>query len=279
MISKIVNLEHGLNNFVLKNRLPLAIKKLYGLMRNHFGREIYRARFLPLKSSPSYIISTVLEKGDHYIDIGAEEGHMMALASVSVGKPGRVFAFEPRQNAVDHLNMMISNYGLNNVNLYQSLLGTTNGEIEMFENFDNPSSSSLYSEWGGGQSRTYPMTTLDTWSENNQVSRTDLIKMDVEGAEMQVLEGGKIFLKKTQPILILEIRDQDIRLQKFGYDANDVLNLLRSIGYNKFFSLRSTGLASIEKRLDILDSDHDMLALCTNENTLKKLMKLGVAQS
>lgn len=275
-MSKIINLEHRLNDFVLKSRLPLTVKKLYGLMRNHFGRTLYRTRFLPLKSSPSYIISTVLEKGDHFMDIGAEEGHMMALASVAVGKRGRVFAFEPRQIAVDHLKVMISDYGLNNVTLYQSLLGTSIGEVEMFENFDNPSSSSLYSEWGGGHSRTYPMITLDAWSEKNQVFKTDLLKMDVEGAEMQVLEGGKMFLKQTQPILILEIRDQDIRLQKFGYDADDVLRLLRSVGYSNFFSLRSTGLASIEKRADILESDHDMLAVCPNEAALSKLKKLGI---
>lgn len=275
-MSKIINLEHRLNDFVLKSRLPLSIKRLYGLMRNHFGRTLYRSQFLPLKSSPSYIISTALEKGDQFMDIGAEEGHMMALASVAVGKQGRVFAFEPRQVAVDHLKVMISDYGLNNVTLYQSLLGTTIGEVEMFENFENPSSSSLYSEWGGGQSRTYPMTTLDAWAETNQVFKTDLLKMDVEGAEMQVLEGGKMFLKQTQPILILEIRDQDIRLQKFGYDADDVLKLLRSVGYSNFFSLRSTGLAAIEKRSDILESDHDMLAVCTNEAALRKLKKLGV---
>lgn len=276
-MSKIINLEHRLNDFVLKSGLPLTIKKLYGLTRNHFGRALYKAKFLPLKSSPSYIISTVLEKGDHFLDIGAEEGHMMALASVAVGKQGQVFAFEPRQIAVDHLRVMISNYGLNNVSLYQSLLGTTIGEVEMFENFDNPSSSSLFSEWGGGQSRIYPMTTLDAWAEKNQVFRTDLIKMDVEGAEMQVLQGGKMFLKKTQPIIILEIRDQDIRLQKFGYDADDILNFLRSVGYSNFFSLRSTGLAAIHKRSDILDSDHDMLALCTSENAIKKLKKLSMA--
>jgi FkbM family methyltransferase len=276
MIGKLVNLEHGLNDFVLKSRMPLTLKKLYGLFRNHLGRELYRAQFLPLKSSPNYIISTILEKGDHYIDIGAEEGHMMALASVAVGKRGRVFAFEPRQSAVDLLKVMISDYELNNVTLYQNLLGTTNGEVEMFENSDHPSSSSLYSEWGGGHSRTYTMTTLDSWAERNQVHRTDLIKMDVEGAEMQVLEGGKRFLKETQPMLILEIRDQDIRLQKFGYDADDVLKLLRSVGYNNFFSLRSIGLVAINKRSDILDSDHDMLAVCENENARKKLKQICV---
>ncbi len=275
-MSKIIYLEHRLNSFVLNSKLPLMIKKLYGLIRNHFGRALYRNKFFPLKSSPSYIISTVLEKGDQFMDIGAEEGHMMALSSVAVGKQGRVYAFEPRQIAVDHLKVMISDYGLNNVTLYQSLLGTTIGEVEMFENFENPSSSSLYSEWGGGQSRIYPMTTLDAWAEKNQVIKTDLIKMDVEGAEMQVLQGGKTFLKEAQPILILEIRDQEIRLQKFGYDVNDILKFLRSVGYNHFFSLRSTGLATIEKRSDLLDSDHDMLASCTTETSLRKLKKLGI---
>jgi len=118
------------------------------------------------------------------------------------------------------------------------------------------------------------MITLDSWAENNRVQRADLIKMDVEGAEMQVLNGGKKFLKETQPILIIEIRDQDIRLQKFGYDADDVFKLLRSIGYDNFFSLRSMGLVAVNKRSDILNSDNDMLAICKNKKSLKKLNKL-----
>jgi len=257
-----IDWEHRINQVVLgSKRLPGSVKFLYGQLRNRLGRRVYRLRFCPVRSSPTSIIASVLRRGDVYLDIGANEGQMASIASVSVGNSGRIYAFEPRETAFRHLQQLCITYKLTNILPFQFLLGDYNGEREFFENSDHPSSSSLCREWARGNSRTYPMLTLDKWAEQNSVQKADLIKIDVEGAEMQVLQGGLEFLRQTQPLLIMEIRDSDVRKRNFGYDVSDLIKLLRGIGYMEFFSLRRRGLVRIQSATDILPNDDDILAL------------------
>lgn len=257
-----VDWEHRINQVVLRSEwLPDNAKFVYGQLRNRSGRRIYRFRFYPARSSPTSIVASVLRRGDVYLDIGANEGQMVSIASVSVGNSGRIYAFEPREAAFRHLQRLCIAYKLTNIQPFQCLLGDYNGEKEFFENSDHPSSSSLCYEWAGGNSRTYPMMTLDTWAGQNCVQRADLIKIDVEGAEMQVLRGGLQFLRQTQPLLVMEIRDNDVRKRNFGYDVSDLIKLLRSVGYMEFFSLRRRGLVLIQSTADISPNDDDILAL------------------
>lgn len=271
---RIIESEHQVNRAVLESRrLPSPIKLLYGRWRNRLGREIYRSRFCPLRTSPTRIVASVLWRGDVYLDIGASEGQMVSLASIAVGPLGHVYAFEPRESAFRHLQLLRAAYGLTNVELFQFLVGDHNGQSLLFESSDNPSSSSLSHEWAGGVSRAYPMTTLDMWAQQHSVQRVDLVKIDVEGAEIQVLRGGLQFLRQTQPLVIMEIRDREVRRRSFGYDVSDLIGLLCSIGYAEFYSLRAGGLARIERETDILLGDSDMLALCPAKTPHVRVVK------
>lgn len=159
-LTHILRVEHRLNKLIIENRYPAPFKRLYGLLRSYTAIAIYRSRFLPVQASPAHIIATVLSKGDYYMDIGAAEGHLMTLASRAAGKLGRVYAFEPRENAFCHLKLLVAAYGLDNVILCQSLVGAYDGECQLFECLDHPTSSSISSKWAGGFSKTYPMITI-----------------------------------------------------------------------------------------------------------------------
>jgi hypothetical protein len=117
------------------------------------------------------------------------------------------------------------------------------------------------------------MTTLDVWAQQHSVQRVDLVKIDVEGAEIHVLRGGLQFLGQTQPLVIMEIRDGEVRRRSFGYDVSDLIGLLCSIGYAEFCNLRAAGLARIERETDILLGDSDMLALCPAKTSHVRVVK------
>jgi len=278
----VIKAEHRLSSFVVaSNCLPSTVKTAYGRWRSRLGLALYRSRYCPVPTSPNCVLSAVLRPGDVYIDVGASEGQMVCLGSVATGARGRVYAFEPRQQAVRHLRRLCAAYGMSNVELFENLVGDREGDCQLFESADAPESSSVSPDWVGGVASSYPMVTLDAWAKRNSVLRADLMKIDVEGAEIKVLQGAAGFLRTVQPIVILEIRDREVRRRSFGYDVPDLMELLRAAGYEEFYCLRRPGLARISTGADIGDEDHDMVALCPRKSShqnAKNRMKIALVR-
>ncbi|QNI83947.1 S-adenosyl-L-methionine-dependent methyltransferase [Synechococcus sp. PROS-7-1] len=93
------------------------------------------------------------------------------------------------------------------------------------------------------------LSTLDNFSSQlSSDSRCDFVKCDVEGNELFVMQGGLEFINTHKPILFLEL------LRKwsapFGCHPNDVLHLMRGMGYSVF-------VASSDCCLDLFDTVTD----------------------
>ena len=74
-----------------------------------------------------------------------------------------------------------------------------------------------------------PVTALDHFMENRSIS-IDLIKCDVEGAELFVFKGGLNTLRKNKPVIFTEMLRKWSK--KFGYHPDDIINLLADLGYH-----------------------------------------------
>ena len=87
-------------------------------------------------------------------------------------------------------------------------------------------SSSIARRWVGSEHLIVPMKRLDTYVRENGIGQIDLLKIDVEGAEVEVLQGSLYILKQHQPILVIEFNDdfsytQSIEyLSEIGYEAH-----------------------------------------------------------
>lgn len=253
-------LHHLLKEYVISTtRLPRWLTRLFGRFDGWLVYRLYRSRFCPTPHKAFPYIATFLGPGDTYIDIGAALGQMVVVAQTAVGKYGQVYAFEPQTHFYDRLDHLREIFGWSNVTLVQSLVGNQIGNKTLFEN-PNSRVSSIFSEWEGGTPVSYPITSLDNWTERNGITRANLIKVDVEGAELRVIQGGRRFLKQTKPILILEINSREFRQQALGYSVDDILSELQELGYRKFYAMRTEGLVTIEDSQDLLESDQDMLA-------------------
>jgi hypothetical protein len=80
---------------------------------------------------------------------------------------------------------------------------------------------------------------LDQWRADHLAGSVDFIKLDVEGAELSVLQGAeKLLGHRQRPVILAEV--QDIRTQPWGYRAREIISFLTERGY-KWFSISADG--------------------------------------
>lgn len=176
--------------------------------------------------------------GDTVIDIGAFVGtHVLAFAQ-KVGDKGKVFAFEPNPVIFQLLKMNVKQNSLANIKCVNTALSKKPGtilvnksDLTQTANFGNYSLKSVSPEPTPKNKKvSIKFTALDEYN----IGKCALIKIDVEGMELDVLKGAAKLLKKTKPIILAEclsIQDGWPVVQftsKLGYKAF----LHNSLGYN-----------------------------------------------
>jgi FkbM family methyltransferase len=161
---------------------------------------------------------SVTHDGDVVYDVGANVGYYSLLASRLVGPAGKVFAFEPFPRNVDLLKKHLRLNDVLNVSLVQSAVSSVNGEV-YFESSPDPSSGHV-SE-GHGDLR-IPSVTLDTLVFERSTPPPQVIKIDVEGAELSVLKGGLETLRRCRPAILLALH---------GHANEECSEFLRGLGF------------------------------------------------
>lgn len=173
-----------------------------------------------------------LKPGAVFIDVGAHVGYYALLASNRVGSSGKVIAVEPNPATAERLrrNLALSNAA--NVVVQQVACTDVERTLDFFgANSLNTGQSSLSEKNAGAKSDhiTVRGLPLDRIISTEGIGRIDLVKIDVEGAELAVLSGMKESLAAYKPKLVLELRDDN--LKNFGTTVAQVSGLLNKSGY------------------------------------------------
>ncbi len=194
--------------------------------RDQIGRAIYFYGMFELATT--YLVRACLLPGDVFLDIGANSGYFTVIAGSLVGPTGEVHCFEPADGMRARLARNVALNGLDNCRVRAEAVWSHAGEVPFFETNvpDNSGCSSVLP--GPGRTtapRLLPSTTLDEIAR--QVGRTvDLVKIDVEGGELAVLEGGRHFLGGPKaPAIVFEsyeIASPLALLERLGYDLRRV---------------------------------------------------------
>lgn len=145
------------------------------------------------------------------LDVGANIG-LYSMAFSVLAPRGRVFAFEPSPGSFEYLRGNVEANGLANVESYQLALGDqADGTVHFHDvpfftagSFTVDDDSFLTSEVLGSSYLEAPATTLDGFVAEHGIQRVDMVKIDVEGAEMSVLDGAKETLSTMRPKVVLE---------------------------------------------------------------------------
>jgi FkbM family methyltransferase len=137
-----------------------------------------------------YLCGT-LTSGQVFMDIGANAGYFSLLASRCVGESGRVLAVEPNPAMAKQLRQNTERSGLTNVHIAEVACSDSVEVRDLYignpYNTGNSSLSANNLAWT--KSVRVPCTTVDLLVEKQALQRLDLVKIDVEGAEWQVLQG------------------------------------------------------------------------------------------
>ncbi len=172
-------------------------------------------------------ILSYAKRGMCAFDIGAHLGYYSLLLAKCVGPGGRVVSFEaaPRNFSTLQRNILINN--LDNVELINLAVFSKSGMIGMSVSpRDAASGDWSISRQVNGDSIQVQTIPLDEFCEANQVL-PDFLKIDVEGAEYDVLMGGRETIARSQPTMLIELHHFDGDLA-----ANCVPDLLSKWNYH-----------------------------------------------
>ena len=174
-------------------------------------------------------------------DVGAYKGDI-ALRYNQLFPNAHIFCFEPFAASFDLLQKNVASY--RNIKTYPLGLGETDGKAIMHSNSFAVTNSLLAthetgsSTWGTGLLETQEvvdvdLTTLDQFVEQNQIKQIDILKLDAQGAEYLILEGGKQTLKQG---LVKMIYTEIITLPTYEKQKSlgEVLQLLEEYGFELF---------------------------------------------
>jgi FkbM family methyltransferase len=197
----------------------------------------------------------MVRRGDVVLDVGANYGEFTVLFSNIVGPRGVVHAFEPVPPTFLALKERItSECKYKNVVLNNIGLSDANGAFDIHVPSGDFGQASLrrhqVASWRKGTEEVYScqLRTLDDYVQENEIRTVNVVKLDVEGAELLMLKGGKTFLTKVKPVLHLEFYREWTK--GFGYSGRELVGFLRSLGYQRFFVAESTPLQNPEVELD-----------------------------
>jgi len=176
------------------------------------------------------ILGLVLSDGAAFVDVGANVGYYTRMAARIVGPNGKVLAFEPLPTAYQLLQR--NSADLVNVLALQSALGDRSGTVPFYVHPSGDQSSTM--NMGDAQEQIrVEIKTLD--SMTGQFDRVDFIKIDVEGSELQVLQGGKETIERFEPVIQFEFlpKYQDAYDLRFA-DFQDFFRTFSKAHYEVF---------------------------------------------
>lgn len=179
-------------------------------------------------------VHSVLKRGDYAMDIGANLGYYTILFASIVGAPGRVYSFEPMPHLYDSLMKSIQRNGLSSrVFSFNAALSETRGELEMFHapGSRNWGGASLLADREAPPGHEVIKVTAGALSDFVVPKRLDFVKIDVEGAEPQVIRGSMDVFSKYKPIVLSEIHVPLLKAVS-NHTADDYVNLMESLGYS-----------------------------------------------
>lgn len=159
----------------------------------------------------------VIRTGDVVVDGGSNIGFFALFAASLLGGKGRVFAFEPDTQSFSILKRNVESNGLTGtVQLEEQALTDANGSFEFSVSVQEPMLSSLVARMDVDTRLIRVQgTRLDDYFDKNGVKKADVIKLDLEGAEPQALDGMASILASAR-LIIFEVNEP--QLEAIGID-------------------------------------------------------------
>jgi FkbM family methyltransferase len=169
-------------------------------------------------------------RGGTVVDVGAYIGVTALRSSQAIGQEGTVLAIEPDPLNVAHLRANIAQNRVTNVEVLECALGDREGTVGLGVADTHNRGKNRVETSPNLQTAEVRTTTLDKIAETHPELRPNLLKIDVEGYETKVLQGGLLFITTFRPVIFLELSDEHLHYQ--GSSPAELLSLLEDHGYS-----------------------------------------------
>jgi FkbM family methyltransferase len=203
-----------------------ALAQRSGILSTRLGRglfsfayDVYKARWEAKRIDQ---LRTLVPPGSLVIDVGANVGFFTRRFATWVGPQGRVLAIEPERVNFDRLCASTARFGT--VETLQGVAADRDGTLNLVINPIHPGDHHIGAEG-------VPVTafTVDRLVVARNSRPLSLIKIDVQGAELAVIEGAVATLERLRPALVVEVDPQS--LNRMGLTAADLFGRLDQLGY------------------------------------------------
>lgn len=164
----------------------------------------------------------LIEKDMVVVDVGAYIGLYTCMAADIVGNDGKVLSFEPDPINHEQLLNNIKINGYKNVSVVQCALADVPGKANLYIKHHGTVSSLT----GEGKCVNVEVDTLDNVTARRGIEKVDLIKIDVEGFELQVLKGAEKTINRNPGMKMV------IASYHYPAEVNEIRNYLAERGFN-----------------------------------------------
>jgi len=227
------------------------------LLSPHYWIDRHIVAFGVYDDELSRFLAGHVRPGDVCLDVGANIGVVTLQLARQVGPAGIVHAFEPLPTARDRLRQHVERNKFTGIaSIHAVALTDRSGEATFHfasDEEENQGMGSLVSTVNqvARFTQTVALSTLDEFAR--ELQRIDLIKVDVQGSEVALLEGGRQTLQRLAPDLLLEVSHEDLR--QGGTSSRALCLLLAELGY-EIFLLRG---GRVGRRIDpaLVSEDFD----------------------
>jgi FkbM family methyltransferase len=245
-----------------KGDFMVELDKAKSFKLRHFGFQIENEIFWKGLNGGWEKVSIDLWKklsadSDVIIDIGANTG-VFALISKAINEKSQVYAFEPIERVYDKL---VQNIKLNefDIKAYKQATSNYDGNGVVYDVMGDHVYSvtvnkNIHPSDSYVEKVNIELIRLDSFIKENNISKIDLMKIDVETHEPEVLEGMGDYLQKFQPTLLIEVLNDEIGFR--------IQELVKNLDYLYFNINEDSGVRQVDK---ILKSDYFNYLLCKKE--------------
>jgi FkbM family methyltransferase len=216
-------------------------------------------------------IAKILRKGDYMVDIGANIGLYSLIAAKLVGRKGRVISFEPTPKIYNRFAKNIEINSFKNIDLRNIALSNIQGDFPFYisENGYDAWNSFAKTDNEKFQNKVeVPTALLDNELSISEKPKIKFIKIDVEGWEKFIIEGGRNYFMEYSPIVMVEFTESNTLAA--GYFVQEIYDLMNELGY-KWYRFEN-GQLQIETKKDKYPYSN-LIAFKTCQSEINKLIK------
>lgn len=175
----------------------------------------------------------LLRPGMICLDVGANFGELSLHMARKVGHAGLVHSFEPAPGPFARLSRHAERNG-HRIQCHQLALGDRCGVVEMAVPTEMADNQGLGSVVGDALPDAYTkasvkLMTLDAFADQCGLRQLDFIKLDIQGGEPLLVQGGVGTIRRFMPLIVSELSPRD--LAATGYNSRTYCELLTGLGY------------------------------------------------